>query len=172
MVQSVADYDQIRKDLGLTLGRATIERGDARALPVRDDSIDGIVTSPPYSIALDYIKNDAHALRALGLDTSEIREQFIGLRGPTKDRVRLYDEDIMGCLDEMMRVLKPNKYALIVIGNAVFGGESLNSVDVVTEHAGEIGLRLIKSIDKTIFGLYNVMQKEKVLIFQKDEEST
>ena len=47
MVQSVADYDQIRKDLGLTLGRATIERGDARTLPVRDNSIDGIVTSPP-----------------------------------------------------------------------------------------------------------------------------
>ena len=172
MVQSVADYDQIRKDLGLTLGRATIERGDARALPVRDDSIDGIVTSPPYSIALDYIKNDAHALRALGLDTREIREQFMGLRGPTKDRVRLYDEDIMGCLDEMMRVLKPNKYALIVIGNAVFGGTPLRSVEHLTEHASDIGLRLTKSIDKTIFGLYNVMQKEKVLIFQKDEEST
>jgi tRNA G10 N-methylase Trm11 len=172
MVQSVADYDQIRKDLSLTLGRATIERGDARALPVRDNSIDGIVTSPPYSIALDYIKNDAHALQALGLDTSEIREQFIGLRGPTKDRVRLYDDDIKGCLDEMMRVLKPKRYALIVVGNATFGGESLNSVDVITEHASEIGLRLMKSIDKTIFGLYNVMQKEKVLIFQKDEEST
>ncbi len=172
MVQSVTDYDQIRKDLSLTLGRATIERGDARALPVRDDSIDGIVTSPPYSIALDYIKNDAHALRALGLDTREIREQFMGLRGPTKDRVRLYDEDIMGCLDEMMRVLKPNKYALIVIGNAVFGGTPLRSVEHLTEHASDIGLRLTKSIDKTIFGLYNVMQKEKVLIFQKDEEST
>ena len=172
MVQSVADYDQIRKDLSLTLGRATIERGDARALPMRDNSIDGIVTSPPYSIALDYIKNDAHALQALGLDTSEIRKQFIGLRGPTKDRVRLYDDDIKGCLDEMMRVLKPKRYALIVVGNASFGGESLNSVDVITEHASEIGLRLMKSIDKTIFGLYNVMQKEKVLIFQKDEEST
>jgi len=71
-----------------------------------------------------------------------------------------------------MRVLKPKRYALIVIGNAIFGGESLNSVDVITEHAGEIGLRLMKSIDKTIFGLYNIMQKEKVLIFQKDEEST
>ena len=172
MVQSVTDYDQIRKDLSLALGRATIERGDARTLPVRDNSIDGIVTSPPYAIALDYIKNDAHALQALGLNTSEIREQFIGLRGPTKDRVHLYDEDIKGCLDEMMRVLKPKRYALIVIGNAIFGGESLKSVDVITEHAGEIGLRLMKSIDKTIFGLYNVMQKEKVLIFQKDEEST
>jgi hypothetical protein len=40
------------------------------------------------------------------------------------------------------------------------------------EHAGEIGLRLTRSVDKTIFGLYNVMQKEKVLIFKKDDEST
>lgn len=65
VAQSVTDYDQIRKELRLSLGRTEIERGDARALPVRDNSIDGIVTSPPYAIALDYIKNDAHALRAL-----------------------------------------------------------------------------------------------------------
>jgi SAM-dependent methyltransferase len=172
MVQSVADYDQIRKDLGLTLGHANIERGDARALPVRDNSIDGIVTSPPYSIALDYIKNDAHALQALGLDTSELREQFIGLRGTMKERVPLYNEDIQGCLNEMVRVLKPNKYALIVIGNAVFGGTSLQSTELITKHASKIGLRLTRSIDKTIFGLYNIMQKEKVLIFKKDDEST
>jgi tRNA G10 N-methylase Trm11 len=172
MVQSVADHDQIRKDLGLTLGRATIERGDARALPVRDNSIDGIITSPPYSIALDYIKNDAHALQALGFDTSEIREQFIGLRGTMRERVPLYNEDIQGCLNEMVRVLKPNKYALIVIGNAVFGGTSLQSAELITEYASGIGLRLTRSIDKTIFGLYNIMQKEKVLIFKKDDEST
>jgi SAM-dependent methyltransferase len=172
MVQSISDYDQIRKALSLSLGRAAIERGDARALPLRDNSIDGVITSPPYAIALDYIKNDAHALQALGLDTSEIREQFVGLRGRMSDRVRLYDEDMQRSLEEMMRVLKPNRYALIVIGNAVFGGTRLRSVERITEHASDIGLRLTKSIDKTIFGLYNVMQKEKVLIFKKDEEST
>ena len=58
MVQSVADYDQIRKDLSLTLGRATIERA-MRADCVRDNSIDGTVTSPPYANALDYIENEA-----------------------------------------------------------------------------------------------------------------
>ena len=172
MVQSISDYDEIRKGLSLSLGRAVIDRGDARALPLRDNSIDGIITSPPYAIALDYIKNDAHALQALGVDTSEIREGFIGLRGRINDRVRLYDEDMKRSLEEMMRVLKPNRYALIVIGNAVFGGTPLRSVERITEHASDIGLRLTKSIDKTIFGLYNVMQKEKVLIFKKDEEST
>jgi len=48
----------------------------------------------------------------------------------------------------------------------------LESVELITKHASEIGLQLTNSIDKTIFGLYNVMQKEKVLIFKKDEGST
>ena len=172
MVQSISDYDEIRKELGLSLGRAVMELGDARALPLRDSSVDGIITSPPYAIALDYIKNDAHALQALGLDTTEMRERFIGLRGRMNERARLYDEDMKRSLEEMMRVLKPDRYALIVIGNAVFGGTPLRSVERITEHASDIGLRLTNSVDKTIFGLYNVMRKEKVLIFKKDEEST
>ncbi|MGZ8898428.1 MAG: TRM11 family SAM-dependent methyltransferase [Halobacteriota archaeon] len=172
MVQSVTDYDQIRTELKLSLGRATIEQGDARALPLRDESIDGIITSPPYAIALDYIKNDAHALEALGLDLREMREQFVGLRGRINERVCLYNEDIKRSLDEMMRVLKPNKYALIVIGNAAYKGRTLESVELIVKHANEIGLRLTSSINKTIFGLYNVMQREKVLIFKKDGECT
>jgi DNA modification methylase len=138
---------------------------------VRDSSIEGIITSPPHAIALNYIKNDAHALQALGLDTREIREQFIGLRGRMNERARRYDEDMKRGLEETVRVLKPNRYALIVIGNAVFGGTPLRSVSA-SQNTSDIGLRLTKGIDKTIFGLYNVMQKEKVLIFQKDEEST
>jgi hypothetical protein len=172
MVQSVTDYDQIRTELKLSLGRATIEQGDARALPLRDESIDGIITSPPYAIALDYIKNDAHALEALGLDLREMREQFVGLRGRINERVCLYNEDMKRSLDEMMRVLKPNKYALIVIGNAAYKGRTLESVELIVKHANEIGLRLTSSINKTIFGLYNVMQREKVLIFKKDGECT
>jgi tRNA G10 N-methylase Trm11 len=166
------DYDDISRQLGLSLGRVVIERGDARALTLRDNSIDGVITSPPYAIALDYIKNDAHALQALGLDMREIREQFVGLRGRMNERVRLYNEDMKKSLDEMMRVLKPNKYAFIVIGNAAYKGQTLESVELITKYASEIGLGLTKSVDKTIFGLYNVMKKEKVLIFKKDEECT
>jgi ubiquinone/menaquinone biosynthesis C-methylase UbiE len=88
------------------------------------------------------------------------------------ERVHLYNEDMKKSLEEMARVLKPSKFALIVIGNATYKGSTLKSVELITKHAGEIGLRLTKSIDKNIFGLYNVMQKEKVLIFKKDEECT
>lgn len=67
----------------------------------------------------------------------------------------------------MYRVLKPNKYAVIVIGNATYGGQEIKSVEFITEYAERIGLKLLRSIDKIIFGLYNVIQKEKILIFQK-----
>lgn len=66
-----------------------IKIGDSRALPLETESIDGIVTSPLYSIALDYVSNDAHALRELGYDLSEIRGEFIGVRGKGQTRIEL-----------------------------------------------------------------------------------
>ena len=93
MIASVSDYIEIKNDLNLKLGNIDIKTGDSRALPLENNSIDGIITSPPYSIALDYVSNDAHALEELGYNLSEIREEFIGVRG--KDvRIDLYNDDM------------------------------------------------------------------------------
>ncbi|MCX8012514.1 MAG: DNA methyltransferase, partial [Desulfobacterota bacterium] len=67
MIASVTDYAEIVEELNLRLGHTDIRVGDSRLLPLARESIDGIITSPPYSIALDYVANDAHALMALGL---------------------------------------------------------------------------------------------------------
>jgi len=167
MIASVSDYVDIVKRLGLTLGKVDIRAGDSRALPLEDESVDGIVTSPPYSIALDYVANDAHALRELGYNPSELREEFIGVRGRGQTRIDLYNEDMEKSLEEMLRVLKPKKYAVIVIGNATYLGQEVKTVEFTINYAEEIGFKLVRNIDKIIFGLYNVMQKENVLIFKK-----
>ena len=169
MISSVKDYADIVKELNLKLGNVDIRIGDSRALPLNDESIDGIVTSPPYSIALDYVVNDAHALKELGYNLSEIREEFIGVRGKGQARIDLYNEDMKKSLKEMHRVLKPRKYAVIVIGNATYLGQEIKTVEFIIDYAEKIGFRLVKNIDKIIFGLYNVMQKENILIFQKVE---
>lgn len=167
MISSVSDYVQIVKKLNLSLGKVDIKTGDSRALRLEDGSVDGIITSPPYSIALDYVSNDAHALRELGHNLSEIREEFIGVRGKGQTRVDLYNEDIKLSLREMLRVLKPEKYAVIVIGNATYLGQEIKTVEFTTDYAEKVGFKLVKNIDKIIFGLYNVMRKENILIFQK-----
>jgi len=167
MIYSVSDYSQIVKELNLKLGKIDIKTGDSRALSLNNESVDGIITSPPYSIALDYVANDAHALEELGYNLSEIREEFIGVRGKGQTKIDLYNEDMKKSLGEMFRVLKPKKYAVIVIGNATYLGQEIKTVEFIIEHAEEIGFKLVKNIDKIIFGLYNVMQKENILIFQK-----
>ncbi len=167
MIFSVSDYVQIVEKLKLRLGIMDIKTGDSRALPLDDESVDGIITSPPYSIALDYVSNDAHALKELGYGISEIREEFIGVRGKGQARVDLYNKDMRISLQEMFRVLKPQKYAVIVIGNATYLGQEVKTVEFTIDHAEKTGFKLIKNIDKIIFGLYNVMRKENILIFMK-----
>lgn len=167
MISSVKDYVDIKKKLDLNLGKIDIKVCDSRKLPLDSESIDGIITSPPYSIALDYVANDAHALKALGYNLPEIREEFIGVRGKGQVKINLYNEDMKESLKEMFRVLKPNKYAVIVIGNATYLGKEIKTVEFTIANAEKIGFKLVRNIDKIIFGLYNIMQKENILIFKK-----
>ncbi len=167
MLASIKDYRDISQELNLDLGRVDIKLGDARQLPVGDKSVDGIITSPPYSIALDYVSNDAHALKALGYNLPELREALIGVRGTGSTKVRLYNEDLWKSLKEMHRVLKQGKFCVIVIGNATLYSEELGTVEFTIEQCQRLGFRLVKNIDKIIFGLYNVMLRENILIFQK-----
>ena len=72
-MESVEAYAAAVERFHLKPGHVDVAVGDCRDLAasgVLEGSVDAIVTSPPYSIALDYVKNDEHALDALGVDTA------------------------------------------------------------------------------------------------------
>jgi len=167
MIKSVRDFAEISRELGLRSGNMAIQAGDARDLSLEEESIDGIITSPPYSIALDYVSNDAHALQAMGYFPAKMRDQFMGVRGKGPSRLQLYNEDMMKSYNEMYRVLKPEKSAVIVIGNATYMRKEVKTVEFTIDYCENLGFKLIRNIDKIIFGLYNVMRKENILIFHK-----
>lgn len=167
MTKSVADFKVVKEKFGLRLGKVKIEQGDARKLSLPDKSVDGIITSPPYSIALNYVANDAHALKALGYDLNSIKEDFIGVRGTGLSKFRLYNYDMSRCFKEMYRVLKPNKFCVIVIGNVTYQNEEVNTTQITIESCKKAGFEFLEMVDKIIFGLYNVMQKEYILFLRK-----
>ncbi|MBI5181405.1 MAG: hypothetical protein HZA06_00665 [Nitrospirae bacterium] len=167
MIDSAKDYKEIADTLDLQLGNIDLKLGDSRKVNLPDNSIDGIITSPPYSIALDYVENDAHSLEDMGYRLNVIREDFVGVRGKGKEKVDLYNEDIKKSYSEMYRILRPNKYAVIVIGNATYQGQEVKTVEFTINYMTELGFKLEKNILKIIFGLYNVMKKENILIFRK-----
>ena len=170
MLMAVKDYVEIKEKLNLKLGNIKIEIGDARNIKLQDNSVDGIITSPPYSIALDYVQNDIHSLIDLGYDVLKVRNSVIGVRGNGKNRIELYNEDMKKSYKEMYRVLKPNRYAVIVIGNAVYQGQEIKTVEFTVDYMQSLGCKLVHNINKIIFGLYNVMKKENVLIFTKTKQ--
>lgn len=169
MTASVKAMARAKERLKLDFGASLLCRGDARDLAssgVEEESVDAIVTSPPYSIALDYVKNDAHALSALGESLDEIRADFIGVRGRARDRLRLYEDDMRIAFREMARVLKPGACAVVVIGNATVG-EELRTTEDMLSWATDVGLQHTMTAPKIVYGLYNVMQDEKILFFRK-----
>lgn len=167
MIESVRDYKEISSKLNLSLGSIDLKIGDSRSIELPDNSIDGIITSPPYSIALDYVDNDSHSLEDMGYKLDEIRDDFVGVRGKGREKVDLYNSDMKKSYGEMHRILKPDKYAVIVIGNATYQGQEVKTVEFTIDYMTGLGFKLEKNILKLIFGLYNVMKKENILIFRK-----
>jgi tRNA G10 N-methylase Trm11 len=168
MVASVEDYKKAKEELGLQLGNVDIKEGDARQLPLDDNSVQAIVTSPPYSIALDYVSNDAHALEAMGYDPNKLRDKFVGVRGKGETRMELYNRDMRRSFQEMYRVLELERYCAIVVGNATYQKRKIETIEFTVEECEKLGFTLVKNINKIIYGLYNVMQTDNTLIFRKD----
>lgn len=169
MIDSVEDFATARKQLNLSLGAVNVQKGDSRQLPLKDESVQGIITSPPYSIALDYVANDAHAFAAMGYDIKNIKSNFIGVRDTGESKIRSYNQDMIRSYEEMHRVLETGKSCAIVIGDATYQGTRIESIAFTIEQCRRLGFKLEKNMNKIIHGLYNVMQTDNTLIFRKEK---
>ncbi|MDW8119326.1 MAG: DNA methyltransferase [Chloroflexota bacterium] len=157
----------ILRALKLTPQRPSVFLGDALHLHLPDGSVDGIVTSPPYSIALDYIKNDEHLLTYLGIDTSSLRERMIGLRGTKAEKLRLYEDDMRICLREMHRVLKPGGYTAIVLGDVVVNSTRTNFCNKILTWAPSLGFSEAVALQRPILGGYARLRYEYIILLRK-----
>jgi hypothetical protein len=111
---------------------------------------------------------EATTLRVRVLGCRRIREQMTGVRGRNaKEKLALYNTDMQTTFREVYRVLKPGGRAAFVIGDATVDRLECTTTSTMTEWAMDAGLKLERDISKIVFGLYNVMVDEKILIFRK-----
>lgn len=152
------------------LGNVTIlQNSDALNIELPDSSIDGIITSPPYSFAIDYVENDKDQLEYLGYDTIELKQNLIGLKGKTKsEKLKNYFSDMDKFITEASRVLKPNKFLVIIIGSNTNQTGGIRLEQNVINSAKNNKMNLVKSILKPIKGMRNTMKEEYILIFEKE----
>lgn len=125
--------------------------GNAQAMPLRDDVVDLVVTSPPYaSNAIDYMRAHKFSLVWLGYSIARLgekRQDYIGGEATSgfdfealppgvqaviseisdldekKGRVlQRYYSEMTRVLGELLRVLKPGRAAIMVVGTSTMRG--------------------------------------------------
>ena len=167
-LEAVEAFNKIRAELGLKLGSWHVIWGDARHLPFKDGYFDGIVFSPPYSFALDYLENDRVQLEYLGIDVDSLKRHMIGLRGDSVNaKLALYFKDMRTFFSECYRVLKPGKFCVMVIGSntAQTGGVRLE--EPLARIAKECGFEIARWMTREIVGIRHTMKEEHIIFFRK-----
>ena len=146
-----------------------LENATAIKIPLQDNSIDGVITSPPYSFAIDYVKNDEAQLHFLGYDVNNIKSKMVGLVGKNKnERLENYFRDMEQVCSEVARVLKKDKYFVMIIGSNTNQTGGIRLEGKIIESCKRHNLALVKSILKPIKGMRNTMKDEYILFFQKE----
>lgn len=152
-----------------SLGHTQTHAGSVLSLDLADNSADCILTSPPYSFAIDYADNDAPQLHMLGVNIDDLKHQMIGLRGNSKEeRISYYFEDMAIAFGEMGRILKPHKYCIVIVGSNTLqtGGIKHDEEFKLLAPAG--GLVFVRDMVKPIKGIQNSLHEEHIMFFRKE----
>jgi DNA modification methylase len=130
--------------------KPVINKGNAKNLKLKDNSVDLIITSPPYANAIDYMRAHKFSLVWLGYSISELaplRRRYIGSEATANIKMqsmpsfteenlnkldaldskkaavlRKYFIEMRESLQEMYRVLIPGHYAILVVGTSTMRG--------------------------------------------------
>lgn len=153
----------------VSLGTVQIlKKSEALNIELKKNSVDGVITSPPYSFAIDYAENDKDQLEYLGFDVNQLREKMIGLKGKGKtEKLNNYFSDMEIYCSEIARVLKKGKYFVMIIGSNTNQTGGIRLEDKIIESASKQKLKLVKSMIKPIKGMRNTMKDEYILFFEK-----
>ena len=159
------------KELPEARQRPVVREADAQALPLEDNCIDLIVTSPPYaSNAIDYMRSHkfalawmGHAIESLGLlrssyigseatagfafenlppDTQETVSRLAGLDAKKSAVLHRYYSEMTRVLREMFRVLRPGKAAILVVGSSVMRGMDTRTQYCLAEIGRSLGFEV------------------------------
>lgn len=150
-----------------------IKFGNAQKLPLKDKSVDLIVTSPPYaSNAIDYMRAHKFSLVWFGCQIDKLsskRKEYIGgevvtnikyeeLPDFTSNKVidisqldpgrgkvlHRYYSEMTRTLREMYRVLKPGKAAIVVVGNSIMRCKDTETPNCLADIGQNIGFKVPK----------------------------
>lgn len=158
---------------------SSVKHGDARSLDFQDNSIDLVLTSPPYLNAIDYMRCSKFSLVWMGHSVGElrrIRRESVGTEAASADAMEApwvrslikdlrlqpalanreqallatYAWDVDLSLAEVARVLRPQGRAVYVVGDSMIRGTFVRNSASVIAAAERHGLSLQSRVSRSL----------------------
>ncbi|MFQ5787329.1 MAG: DNA methyltransferase [Thermodesulfobacteriota bacterium] len=101
-------------------------------LPVNDQQVDAIISSPPYFGALDYARDNRLRLWFLGCKNWKELDQNLTANS------KVYIPQMSACIKEMYRILKPKKYCILVLGDVERDNKTHRTAEILAEVANNV----------------------------------
>jgi hypothetical protein len=161
-------------------GNTVVKLGDARSLTdIANKSIDGVLTSPPYLNAIDYMRGHKLSLVWLGHSLKELRTirsasigserkpdahlssaahtaakaamgELTSLPNRFGSMIDRYVHDIIRMMAEIARVMKPGGRATFVMGDSCLRGVFIRNSQAVSVAAQLAGLKLLSETERPL----------------------
>lgn len=153
--------------------RVTAEMGDARHLSLPGDSVDLVITSPPYINVFNYHQKYRRSVELLGYDVLKIARSEFGSN--RKNRGNRFLTVIQYCIDmalaihEAVRVCKKNARLIYVVGreSRVLGVSFCNSGLIFLIATETLGLKCVLRQEREFKNRFGQIIKEDILHFVK-----
>lgn len=102
---------------------------NAMCLPIESETVDAIISSPPYFGALDYARDNRLRLWVLG------HEDWKTLDASLTANSKVYLPQMAVCIREMNRVLKPGSYCVLNLGDVERDGKTHRTAEILADLA-------------------------------------
>jgi len=125
-------------------GFRTVIDGDLRTTTALiANSVDVVITSPPYANTMDYYLYHKQRMNVLNYDFKEVQHSEIGSRyqfSSRKDDPLKWEEDYLSGMKSTVETLKSNGIAWFVIGDSQINGKHIDGGRLTINTAEKLGL--------------------------------
>jgi DNA modification methylase len=140
----LASLAKLLRNLPYSEGTIKADLHDARRMPLKNHSVDFVITSPPYINVFNYHQNYRRSVEMMGWNVLQIARSEIGSNRANRSNrfltVIQYCLDMAKALEEMSRVLKIGGKAVLVVGyeSKVLGTPFYNA-EIIRQIACDLG---------------------------------
>lgn len=175
-LRSILEHGNLILSLPISKAKTEVFHSDARIIPLPNNSIDLVITSPPYINVFNYHEHDRLAIEFLGWDRLRIAKSEFGANRKFRQNrfltVIQYILDMCETFLEIKRVIKRHGRLIIVIGKTSKVRKIDFRNDYIISAIGYLsGYKLIMRQERKFKNQYGELIFEEILHFYPTSSS-